>query len=371
LKLEGSTSGYAGFQAPATMTTSTVWTLPGKDGTSGQVLTTNGSGALAWSTPGSGITALTSDVSASGSGSIAATVNSVGGSSAANIHSAELAANAATNLNTASTIVKRDASGNFSAGSVSQGSSLFRDSGANTVTIQASSSVTSSYTLQLPAQVAASNGQMLASDTSGNLSWVTPSRGTISGVTAGTGLSGGGSSGNVTVNLADTAVTANSYGSASQVGTFTVDAQGRLTAAGNTPVAINWSQITSGAPTTLSGYGITDAVKNLGGTAGLQEGTDAAKPSAGTSGRIYVATDTFKIYRDNGSSWDTVASAAGTGVTSVTASAPLSSSGGTTPNLTISSATTSTNGYLTSADWNTFNGKLGTSLTNGSFLGWK
>jgi trimeric autotransporter adhesin len=42
----------------------------------------------------------------------------VGGSSAANVHSAELAANAATNLNTASTIVKRNASGNFSAGTI-------------------------------------------------------------------------------------------------------------------------------------------------------------------------------------------------------------------------------------------------------------
>lgn len=43
-------------------------------------------------------------------------VATVGGSSAANVHSAELAANAATNANTASTIVKRDGSGNFSGG---------------------------------------------------------------------------------------------------------------------------------------------------------------------------------------------------------------------------------------------------------------
>lgn len=51
-------------------------------------------------------------------------------------------------------------------------------------------------------------------------------------------------------------------------------------------------------------------------------------------------------------------SPAGTGtVTSVTASAPLSSSGGTTPNITISQSTTSTDGYLSSVDWNTFNNK--------------
>lgn len=67
---------------------------------------------------GNYITALTSDVSASGPGSVAATVNSVGGSSASSVNTATVAANAATNLNTISTIVKRDGSGNFSAGSI-------------------------------------------------------------------------------------------------------------------------------------------------------------------------------------------------------------------------------------------------------------
>jgi hypothetical protein len=62
------------------------------------------------------ITQLTGDVLAVGPGNVAATVAFVGGSSAANIHSAELAANAATSLNTPSTIVLRGASGEFAAG---------------------------------------------------------------------------------------------------------------------------------------------------------------------------------------------------------------------------------------------------------------
>jgi hypothetical protein len=45
-------------------------------------------------------------------------VAAVGGSSAANVHAAELLANAATDANTASAIVRRDAGGNFSAGTV-------------------------------------------------------------------------------------------------------------------------------------------------------------------------------------------------------------------------------------------------------------
>jgi hypothetical protein len=51
-------------------------------------------------------------------------------------------------------------------------------------------------------------------------------------------------------------------------------------------------------------------------------------------------------------------------VTSVTASSPLFSSGGTTPNITIQQASGSQNGFLSSTDWTTFNNKQNTiSLT--------
>lgn len=52
---DSDSSNYVGFKAPATVSTNKIWTLPSADGTSGQVLSTNGSGTLNWSTVG-GIT---------------------------------------------------------------------------------------------------------------------------------------------------------------------------------------------------------------------------------------------------------------------------------------------------------------------------
>jgi hypothetical protein len=48
----------------------------------------------------------------------------------------------------------------------------------------------------------------------------------------------------------------------------------------------------------------------------------------------------------------------GGGVTSVGGIAPIASSGGTTPDISITQADTSTDGYLSSTDWNTFDGKF-------------
>lgn len=53
IRLSGATSGYVGF-APAAAAGSTTYTLPTADGTSGQVLTTDGSGTLSWVSNGAG-----------------------------------------------------------------------------------------------------------------------------------------------------------------------------------------------------------------------------------------------------------------------------------------------------------------------------
>ena len=82
--------------------------------------------------------------------------------------------------------------------------------------------------------------------------------GDITEVVAGTGLSGGGTSGSVTLNMANTAVTAASYGSGTAIPVITVDAQGRITAASTSSVTPPAFSAVTSKPTTISGYGITD-----------------------------------------------------------------------------------------------------------------
>lgn len=77
---------------------------------------------------------------------------------------------------------------------------------------------------------------------------------TISG---GVGLSSvGGATDTITINLDNTSVVANTYGSASSVGVFTVDAQGRLTGASSNAISILSSQVSdlsSNAVTSITG----------------------------------------------------------------------------------------------------------------------
>ena len=211
-----------------------------------------------------------------------------------------------------------------------------------------------------------------------------------SSYTAGTGLTLTGTQFSIT----NTGVTAASVGSASKTLTATVNAQGQLTALADTNIAIAGSQITSGTtgtgnvvldtsptlvtpnlgtPSTLVGTNITGTASGLsiGGNAATAttagSATTATNLAGGTTGALPyqsgVGATTFLSPSTNGyvltlasgvPSW---AALPASGVTSVTASAPLASSGGTTPNITITQSNTTTDGYLSSTDWNTFNGK--------------
>ena len=63
-------SNYVGFEAPA-LSADKIWVLPTADGSNGQMLSTNGSGTLAWATASSTVTGLTdTTISSIGSGEI-------------------------------------------------------------------------------------------------------------------------------------------------------------------------------------------------------------------------------------------------------------------------------------------------------------
>ena len=83
----------------------------------------------------------------------------------------------------------------------------------------------------------------------------------------------------------------------------------------------------------------------------------------GSANKTTAANDCCMIVSEGSGNWRVVGYfpiAGGTGggtVTAVTATAPIASSGGTTPDISIPQANGSTDGFLDSVDWTTFNGK--------------
>ena len=93
---------------------------------------------------------------------------------------------------------------------------------------------------------------------------------TLSTLTAGIGLTITNAAGSITPSIANTGVTAGSYGSASSVTTLTVNAQGQLTVAGSVAIAIAASQITSG---TIASALISGSYTGITGVGTLTVGT--------------------------------------------------------------------------------------------------
>ncbi len=115
-----------------------------------------------------------------------------------------------------------------------------------------------------------------------------------------------------------------------------------------------------GTNTPGSSLDVKGTIRLSGATSGY---VGLASPAAPAANIVYTLPSNDgsngQVLSTNGSgtlSWATAAS--GT-VTSVSGTAPIVSSGGTTPAISITQSTTSTNGYLSSTDWNTFDGKVG------------
>jgi hypothetical protein len=105
--------------------------------------------------------------------------------------------------------------------------------------------------------------------------------------TAGTGLTLTGT----VFSITNTAVAAAAYGSASSVPTFTVNAQGQLTLAANTSIAISASQITSGTLPIANG-GTNATTTPTSGAVSYGTGTAYGFSAAGTSGDFLISGGT-------------------------------------------------------------------------------
>jgi len=121
-----------------------------------------------------------------------------------------------------------------------------------------------------------------------------------------------------------------------------------------------------GSWSTPAGGGTVTSVSALTlGTTGTDLGSTVANgtttpvitlnvPTASATNRGALSSTDWTTFNNKGS---------GT-ITAVTGTAPVVSSGGTTPAISMAAATASVNGYLTSTDWTTFNGKGAGTVTS-------
>ncbi len=140
------------------------------------------------------------------------------------------------------------------------------------------------------------NGSLSYSNVTGVFTFTPPdlsSTGDITGVTAGTGLSGGGASGTVTLSLGTSGVTAGTYGNATTMPQFTVDTYGRITGVSNIAISAGGSGDIEGV---TAGNGLIDGgttgtvTLNVGAGAGITVNADNV---ALTSGVVTTGAKTY------------------------------------------------------------------------------
>ena len=207
-----------------------------------------------------------------------------------------------------------------------------------------------------------SSGQVLTSGGTGSPTWSTPASGTVTAVTATAPVaSSGGTAPDISLAAAygDTknpyaAKTANYVLAGPASGAAAVPAFRALVAADIPSLPYGTGTVTSVAALTLgtTGTDLSSTVANSTTTPVITLNV----PTASATNRGALSSADWTTFNNK--------QPAGTYVTSVTGTAPVVSSGGTTPAISMAAASASVNGYLTSTDWSTFNSKGSGTVTS-------
>jgi hypothetical protein len=282
-------------------------------GTVGQVLTSGGAGTPTWATDAGGSVTSVSVVSANGLAGTVATATTTPAITLSTTVTGLLKGNG--------TAISAAASGTDYAPATSGTSILYGDGsgGFNNVTIGTG--------------VAFAGGTLSATGSGGTVTSVTGTAPVVSS---------GGATPAISMAAATTSV--NGYLTSTDWNTFNGKGSGTVTSVAALTLGTTGTDLSS-----TVANGTTTPVITL------------QVPTASASNRGALSAADWTTFNNKGS---------GT-VTSVTGTAPVVSSGGATPAISMAAATTSVNGYLTSTDWNTFNGKqpAGSYLVSGGALG--
>jgi hypothetical protein len=146
--------------------------------------------------------------------------------------------------------------------------------------------------------------------------------------------------------------------SSSEDGCYDVCATGEIPLPDFQPCTPCLTEVAVDGVTIIGNGTIGDPLVAIGGGGSIVLQTDGV--NNGSQSILNLKEGTNITLTDDGVGGVTIdaSGGGGGGVTSVTATSPLSSSGGSTPDISISQSSTSSDGYLSSTDWNTFDGKF-------------
>ncbi len=321
---------YVAIQSPTTISANYVLTLPDTAGTNGQILSTDGSGVLSWiSSPAPGINSLdfthfadamtldaSTDIAASGTNVLSITNSGTGNSFVVNDQAVDTSpfvidASGSVGIGTTNPGSILDAAGAitsrpYGTATGETGQLILRElaaGGTETATIRAPDAITTSYALTLP-DTAGSPGQVLQTDGTGLLSWITAATSVANDsldfdkfvdamtLDASTDISATGTN----VLSITNSGTGDSFlvnDQAADTSPFVIDTSGKVGIGTTTPTSIFHVLATSGSPLVFEGVSSSSSIittKHSNGTISAKTALASGDSLGGIAGMGYGAT---------------------------------------------------------------------------------